>query len=149
MIGIRPTITAFRQVPTSVKETESPQEYVDGVQDVCAHEGSPHTSDNPLIQREVTKRERRALSAMNGFRPDVLVSDIGMPDEDGYSLIRQVRARGVDHGGSTPAIALTGYVTTEDRARLLAAGFQIHLRKPVDPSEIVAAVASLMTIEGR
>lgn len=92
---------------------------------------------------------RGALSAFDGFRPDVLVSAVGLPDEDGYALIRRVRARETDHDGKTPAIALTGYVTPEDRARLLAAGFQLHLRKPVEPSEIVAAVASLTTRGGQ
>ena len=91
---------------------------------------------------------REAMSAFNSFRPDVLVSDIGMPDEDGYALLRQVRACDVN-GGGTPAIALTGYVNPEDRARLLAAGFQIHLRKPVEPGEIVAAVSSLAALGGR
>jgi CheY-like chemotaxis protein len=86
-----------------------------------------------------------ALSTFDGFRPDVLVSAVGLADEDGYALISRVRAREIDRGGKTPAIALTGYVTPEDRARLLEAGFQLHLRKPVDPSEIVAAVASLAT----
>jgi CheY-like chemotaxis protein/two-component sensor histidine kinase len=92
---------------------------------------------------------REALSALNGFRPDVLVSDVGMPDEDGYALVRQLRAREADRGGSIPAIALTGYVTPEDRARLLGAGFQMHLGKPVEPSDIVAAVASLAARGGR
>jgi signal transduction histidine kinase/ActR/RegA family two-component response regulator len=86
---------------------------------------------------------RQALSAVDSFRPDVLVSDVGLPDEDGYALMRQLRTRDAARGGTTPAIALTGYVSSEDRARLLAAGFQIYLRKPMDPSEIVAAVASL------
>jgi len=89
---------------------------------------------------------RAALRAFDGFRPDVLVSDIGMPDEDGYALIRHVRAREVD--GNIPAVALTGYVTPEDSARLRAAGFQVHLRKPVDPDEIVGAVASLAARAG-
>ena len=92
---------------------------------------------------------REALSAFDDFLPDVLVSDVGMPDEDGYALIRQVRARDVSRGGSTPAIALTGYANPEDRARLLAAGFQVHVRKPVEPSEIVSAIASLAAIGGR
>lgn len=92
---------------------------------------------------------REALSAFDGFRPDVLVSDVGMPDEDGYALIRQVREREMDRGGKTPAIAITGYVSPEDRARLLAAGFQLYLRKPVEPSEIVAAVASLAALGGK
>ena len=92
---------------------------------------------------------REALAALDTRRPDVIVSDIGMPDEDGLTLIRRVRARDEEAGGRTPAIALTGYATPEDRTRLLAAGFQTHVRKPVEPDEIVAAVASLMAIERR
>ena len=92
---------------------------------------------------------REALSAFDGHRPDVLVSDVGMPGEDGYALIRHVRAREAARGGNTPAIALTGYVTPEDGARLLGAGFQMHLRKPLDPSDVVAAVAALVPQEGR
>jgi CheY-like chemotaxis protein len=86
---------------------------------------------------------RGALDALDGLRPDVLVSDVGMPDDDGYALIRHIRERDAAHGGRTPAIALTGYASSDDRARLLAAGFQVHFRKPLEPSEIVAAVASL------
>jgi signal transduction histidine kinase/ActR/RegA family two-component response regulator len=86
---------------------------------------------------------RAAISALVDFRPDVLVSDVGLPDEDGYALIRHVRAREGDCGSSMPAIALTGYATSDDRVRLLAAGFQLYLPKPVDPSDLVAAVASL------
>ena len=85
-------------------------------------------------------------AAFDGFRPDVLVSDVGMPDEDGYGLIRHVRAREVGAEGHIPAIALTGYVSAEDNARLLAAGFQIHLPKPVDPDALVSAVASLAAL---
>jgi CheY-like chemotaxis protein len=92
---------------------------------------------------------REALRAFDGHRPDVLVSDVGMPGEDGYALIRHVRAREADRGGNTPAIALTGYVTPEDGARLLGAGFQMHLRKPLDPSDVVAAVAALVPQKGR
>jgi CheY-like chemotaxis protein/nitrogen-specific signal transduction histidine kinase len=88
---------------------------------------------------------RGALRAFDGFRPDVLVTNIGMPDEDGYGLIRHVRAREVGAGGHVPAIALTGYVSAEDNARLLAAGFQVHLPKPLDPDALVSAVASLAT----
>jgi CheY-like chemotaxis protein len=84
-----------------------------------------------------------ALSALDRRRPDVVISDVGMPEEDGYALIRHLRARGVDRGGQTPAIALTGYVGAADRAQLLASGFQLHLRKPAEPSDVVAAVASL------
>jgi CheY-like chemotaxis protein len=87
-----------------------------------------------------------ALDALGTMRPDVIVSDVGMPNEDGFALTRQVRARDADSGGNTPAIALTGYTRPEDRARLLGAGFQTHVRKPVEPDEIVAAVASVVAI---
>jgi CheY-like chemotaxis protein len=86
---------------------------------------------------------RPALDVLDGMRPDVIVSDIGMPDEDGYTLLRRVRARGLERGGAVPVIALTGYVNPEDRAGLLAVGFQATLRKPVDPDELVAAITSL------
>ena len=87
-----------------------------------------------------------AVQALDRARPHVIVSDIGMPHEDGYALLRQVRARDAGAAAPVPAIALTGYVRPEDRARILAAGFQTHVRKPVDPGEIVAAVAALATI---
>jgi CheY-like chemotaxis protein len=75
--------------------------------------------------------------------PDVLVSDIGLPDEDGYDLIRRLRSRGPDAGGGIPAIALTAYATADDRARALAAGFQLHLAKPIDPEALRASVSRL------
>ncbi|MEG4235807.1 ATP-binding protein [Microcoleus sp. Pol11C3] len=75
--------------------------------------------------------------------PDVLVSDIGMPDEDGYSLIRKLRQVEAQRGGRLPAIALTAYARNDDRRQALLAGFQIHLTKPVDAAELVAVVASL------
>jgi signal transduction histidine kinase/ActR/RegA family two-component response regulator len=86
---------------------------------------------------------REALDMLETIRPDVMVSDIAMADEDGYSLIRRIRARQAEHGGEIPAVALTGYVFPEDRLRVLAAGFQAHVGKPAAPGEIVAAVASV------
>jgi signal transduction histidine kinase len=79
----------------------------------------------------------------HGSIPDVLVSDIGMPSEDGFELISKVRAMGPERGGTIPAIALTAYARDEDRARVLAAGFQRHVAKPVEPSSLAHAVASL------
>jgi signal transduction histidine kinase/ActR/RegA family two-component response regulator len=84
-----------------------------------------------------------ALEALEAERPDVLVSDIGLPDEDGYALIRQIRQHEAEHGGSLPAVALTGYARAEDRARILAAGFQAHIPKPVEPVELTAAIAAV------
>jgi CheY-like chemotaxis protein len=72
-----------------------------------------------------------------------------MPGEDGYSLIRKVRALGPDAGGDVPAVALTAYVRSEERARALSAGFQAHMAKPVEPAEVVATVASLAGRTGR
>jgi CheY-like chemotaxis protein len=85
-----------------------------------------------------------ALRLLQEWRPDVLVSDIEMPGEDGYSLVRKVRALQPTEGGSTPAVALTGYGTTLDRVRTLAAGYNMHVPKPVHPGELTAIVASLM-----
>ncbi|HEX4964321.1 MAG TPA: response regulator [Thermoanaerobaculia bacterium] len=84
-----------------------------------------------------------ALAAFDAAVPDVLVSDIGVPLEDGYSFIRKVRARQPGQGGEVPAAALTAYARAEDRQKALEAGFQTHLTKPVDPSELIAAVARL------
>jgi signal transduction histidine kinase len=84
-----------------------------------------------------------ALAAFDATVPDVLVSDIGVPFEDGYSFIRKVRSRPPAHGGTVPAAALTAYARADDRQRALEAGFQTHLAKPIDPSELIAAVARL------
>ena len=84
-----------------------------------------------------------ALHLMRAEKPDVLVCDIGMPGEDGYSLIRQVRAMGAGNGGSVPSAALTAYARPEDRVKAVLAGFQMHLAKPVEAAELIATVASL------
>jgi signal transduction histidine kinase len=84
-----------------------------------------------------------ALESLDRSLPDVLVSDLAMPGEDGYSLIRKVRARGPEAGGKIPAAALTAYARAEDRVRALASGFQRHLPKPVDPADLIGMVASL------
>jgi signal transduction histidine kinase len=84
-----------------------------------------------------------ALEMVRQWRPDLLISDIGMPDEDGYALIRKVRHLGPEGGGNVPAIALTAFAQAQDRARALNAGFQLHVPKPVDMSELLAAVANV------
>jgi len=86
---------------------------------------------------------RDALKTLEAERPDALVSDIGLPDEDGYALIRQIRQYEAEHGGFLPAVALTGYARAEDRARILAAGFQAHVPKPLEPAELTAAIAAV------
>jgi CheY-like chemotaxis protein len=84
-----------------------------------------------------------ALDALERLRPDALVSDIAMPDRDGYDLIREIRLREPERGGKIPAVAVTAYARAEDRVRVLAAGFQMHIAKPIDPDELIAVVASL------
>ena len=81
--------------------------------------------------------------ALEQHKPDVLISDLGMPDEDGYSLISKIRALPSERGGQIPAAALTAYARAEDRMRVLRSGFQFHLPKPVDSAELVTVVASL------
>ncbi len=84
-----------------------------------------------------------ALEKLKTWRPHILMSDIGMPGEDGYALIKQVRALPPERGGRTPAAALTAYARDEDRGRALAAGFQLHIAKPFNPRELLAAVSDL------
>ncbi|HLM55495.1 MAG TPA: ATP-binding protein, partial [Pyrinomonadaceae bacterium] len=84
-----------------------------------------------------------ALRVLGRERYDVLVSDIGMPEEDGYTLIKRVRALAAEEGGSIPAVALTAYARAEDRMRALRSGFQIHVPKPVEPAELITVVANL------
>ncbi len=84
-----------------------------------------------------------AIEAIQRDPPDVLISDIGMPGEDGYGLIRRIRKLPPNQGGHTPAAALTAYARSEDRARALLSGFQAHLPKPVDANELIALVVSL------
>jgi signal transduction histidine kinase/ActR/RegA family two-component response regulator len=86
-----------------------------------------------------------ALETLKRWQPHILMSDIGMPGEDGYSLIRQVRALPAERGGRTPAAALTAYARDEDRGRALAAGYQLHISKPFNAHELIAAVSSLQS----
>jgi CheY-like chemotaxis protein len=82
-----------------------------------------------------------ALAMLSSFRPDVLVSDIWMPDRDGYELIRSLRAMGRENGGEVVAIAVTG---SPDRERAIAAGFHVHLTKPVDSQEFTHTLCGLL-----
>jgi len=86
---------------------------------------------------------REALQLLEEKGSDVLVSDIGLSDEDGFSLIQQIRQDEVERGGFLPAVALTGFARAEDRARSMAAGFQAHVQKPVDPVDLVKAIATI------
>jgi len=86
---------------------------------------------------------REAFDAFSAAPPDILLSDLGMPEQDGYDLIRRVRALDAAHGGRVPAAALTAYTQAEDRRAALVAGYQGYLAKPIDPAELTTAVARL------
>jgi PAS domain S-box-containing protein len=99
------------------------------------------TGCNAIVRTAAFADEAFAL--VRAEIPDVLISDIGMPGEDGYSLIRRVRALAASEGGNVPALALTAYARAEDRMKAVLAGFQMHVAKPVEGAELLAMVASL------
>jgi PAS domain S-box-containing protein len=110
-----------------------------------------------LVRRVLEKRKAivtvaasaaEALALLQEVRPDVLISDIGMPAEDGYQLLAKVRRLAPEEGGDTPAVALTAFARSEDRRRALMAGFQMHVAKPAEPAELLAAVANLAGTAG-
>ena len=92
---------------------------------------------------------REAFELVESLQPDILLSDIAMPGEDGLSLIRRVRKLPFDRGGQVPAIALSAYAAAEDRRKALLAGFQRHIPKPVDPAHLLAAIATMVRTGAR
>jgi PAS domain S-box-containing protein len=102
-----------------------------------------------ILEREgythrVATGAREALAVLDDWLPDAIVSDIGMPDVDGYEFMRAVRARSAEQGGLVPALALSAYVRNEDRQLALACGYQAHVGKPVDPERLLSAIAALV-----
>jgi PAS domain S-box-containing protein len=91
----------------------------------------------------VATRASEALTVLDDWQPDVIVSDIGMPDMDGYAFARQLRARPAAEGGHIPALALSAFARSEDRELALRSGYQAHIAKPVEPADLVKAIATL------
>jgi PAS domain S-box-containing protein len=91
----------------------------------------------------VAANAAEGLALLTSERPNVIVSDIGMPERDGYQLIRDVRKLPASQGGQTPAVALTAFARSEDRTRAMVAGYHMHISKPVEPQELLATVARL------
>jgi CheY-like chemotaxis protein len=87
---------------------------------------------------------QQALRELKVFQPHVIIADVGLAGEDGYSLVRRIRGLPSREGGLIPAIALTAYARAEDRRQALAAGFDLHLSKPVDPQALRVAVAEVL-----
>jgi CheY-like chemotaxis protein len=88
---------------------------------------------------------KEAMRIIKRGKFDIIVSDIGMEGEDGYELMQQIRAIEAKNGDRTPALALTAFARSDDRIRALAAGFQMHIPKPVEPDELILAVSTLAT----
>jgi len=167
--GVGRGATFTVRLPTSASEASGGQETAVGDRRIAASTASPMPSvprldglrvlvvDDSADGRTLTSlvltqagasvravaSVQEALQMLGAERLDVLVSNIGLPDQDGYGLIRQVRQYEVEHGGFLPAVALTGYARAEDRARSLAAGFQAHISKPVQPAELTAVIATI------
>jgi CheY-like chemotaxis protein/anti-sigma regulatory factor (Ser/Thr protein kinase) len=137
-----------REQPQVMEPTDCPAGMLDGLI-VLVVDDEPDARE--IIKRMLTRSHaevivaasvEEALKLIDEYRPHVLVSDIGMPGQDGYDLIRAIRGRGCS-ARDVPAIALTAFARSEDRRRALLAGFQIHVVKPVDANELTAVVASL------
>ena len=140
-----------REHPTTPKRTvlDDGQLQLAGIR-VLVVDDEPDARD--LLQRvlgqcdaEVTtaKNAEEALVLVRAQKPDVIVSDIGMPEKDGYQFIREVRNLPASDGGRIPAIALTAFARSEDRTRAMLAGYQVHISKPIEPQELIATVGSL------
>jgi PAS domain S-box-containing protein len=113
-------------------------------------EDDPETRDiiAAILERagfsyRVATRASEALAVLDDWQPDVIVSDIGMPDIDGYEFARQLRSRSADQGGQIPALALSAFARGSDRELALRAGYQAHIAKPVEPADLVRAIAEL------
>jgi CheY-like chemotaxis protein len=115
---------------------------VDDDQDTLNMISTMLTDYGAIVQTAASSLD--ALEALRWYKPDVIVSDLAMPYEDGYSLIHKLRVLGTESGKQTPAVALTAYVRVEDRARALSAGFNMFVPKPVEPDELVTAIANLI-----
>jgi CheY-like chemotaxis protein len=87
---------------------------------------------------------RDPITGLPSQRPDIVISDIGMPEEDGYELIQKLRRLSENEGGRIPAIAVTGYATRKDRERALESGYQVHMAKPIEQTELLLAIATLV-----
>ncbi len=137
---------ADQQTPDEQEQTSGARRSLDGLK-ILAVDDEPDAREmlQAVLSRygaivQTAPNAREALETFAEFRPDILLSDIGMPEADGYTLIKKIRALPAQNGGQTPAVALTAYARREDRQRALDAGFQNHLAKPIAPAKLVAAL---------
>jgi CheY-like chemotaxis protein len=151
-------VKAIREEMSELERAAPSAEYADSLTDEIALDGlrvmivDDEAEARDLLMAILTRRgaevkacasTAEALEGIERWRPSLLVSDIGMPGEDGYALIGKLRALGPERGGGIPAVALTAYARSEDRMRALSSGFQVHVPKPISASELVVVIASL------
>ena len=138
-----------RRAHTTVLEIESPPLSLDGLRVLVVDDDEEVRELVEAIlgrhgaQVQTVTSGAQAFQLLQGAPPDVLISDLAMPDMEGYELIRRVRQLSQEDGGRVPAVALTAHARAEDRRRSLLAGFHMHIAKPVDPEELIVVVASL------
>jgi PAS domain S-box-containing protein len=151
-------VKALREEMSELEPATPSAEYADSLTDAIMLDGlrvmivDDEAETRDLLTAMLTRRgadvkacasAAEALEEIERWCPSLLVSDIGMPGEDGYTLIGKLRALGPERGGSIPAVALTAYARSEDRMRALASGFQVHVPKPIEAGELVVVIASL------
>jgi signal transduction histidine kinase/CheY-like chemotaxis protein len=148
LISVRSAITLDRRMARSLAPSGSAA--LDGVRVLVVDDDPDARELLETALREAGASVRAvssvqaALEALESFHPDLLLSDIGMPEEDGYALIRRLRARESAEGGHVPAVALTAFASQADREQALALGFEEHLTKPTSPCELSRTVARLL-----
>jgi signal transduction histidine kinase/ActR/RegA family two-component response regulator len=141
-----------RRAAGPVESPARPAQRLDGLRILVVDDDADGRTLTTLVLTEVgasvkaASTTQQAFEMLEGQRPDVLISDLGLPDEDGYALIQRIRHHEAEHGGFLPAITLTGFARADDRTRALAAGFQRHVTKPLEPAELIAAVAAVTGI---
>jgi CheY-like chemotaxis protein len=144
---------------TAGEQRHHPTAAIEGIDPPCPDLGGVHVvvvDDDPdaleLVKRVLEKCHATVticesgaacIESLSALHPTVLITDIGMPEMDGYTLIKAVRALPAEAGGTTPAIALTAHARSEDRRRAMLYGFDVHIARPVEPSELLAVVARL------
>jgi signal transduction histidine kinase/CheY-like chemotaxis protein len=152
MLAVQPgAISGGRDYPSRPAQMAAPGE-PPSLEGICVLAVDDDLDARNLLKHVLESCGARVILAASGQeamelvlreRPDMIISDIGMPGEDGYEFIRRVRALSPDKGGRTPAAALTAFARAEDRTRALRAGYQMHAAKPIEPAELTAVVASL------
>ena len=135
--------------PPAVERAQPKPRRLDGLKILLVED---HAETRDLLSAILTQAGSLVTSAgsvQDGFdlyyvtHPHIVISDLGLPGEDGFELIRKIRALEISNGRPTPAVALTAYATDADRSRCLAAGFQLHLVKPIEPARLVSALAEI------